>query len=69
MRASLAFERRLSNAVLRRCVPTGLAAVGGVPGVDLNPDTPSIFRLGALHVIGHDLFGYDLPAMIASDLL
>ena len=47
MRASLAFEGRLGDAILRRCVPTVFAAVRGVPGVDLNPDTPSIFRFGA----------------------
>ena len=28
-------------------MPAGLAAVRGVPGVDLNPDAPSIFRFGA----------------------
>ena len=47
MRASLAFEGRLGDAVLRCCMPTGLAVVGGVPGVGLNPDTPSLFRFGA----------------------
>src|ERR1700757_805709 len=38
---------RLRDAILRRCMPTVLAAVRGVPGVDLNPDTPSLFRFGA----------------------
>jgi hypothetical protein len=47
MQASLAFEGRLRDAILRCCMPTVLAAVGGVPGVDLNPDTPIIFRFGA----------------------
>ena len=47
MRASLTFERRLGDAILRRCVTTGFAAVGGVPGVDLNQRAPSIFRFGA----------------------
>jgi hypothetical protein len=47
MRASLAFELRLGDAVFGGCIPTFLAAVRGVPGVDLNPDTPSIFRFGA----------------------
>ena len=47
MTACGATECRLRDAVLRCCVPTGLAAVGGVPGVDLNPDTPSLFRFGA----------------------
>jgi hypothetical protein len=37
---------RLSDTVLLRCVPTGFAAVGGVPGVDLNPGA-SFFRFGA----------------------
>jgi hypothetical protein len=40
-------EIRLRDAVLRRCVSTVFAAVRGVPGVDLNPDTPSLFRFGA----------------------
>ena len=47
MRASLAFEVRLGDAILRCCVPTVLAAVGGVPGVDLDPGAPSLFRFGA----------------------
>ena len=47
MRAPLAFEGRLGDAILRCCVPTVLAAVGGMPGVDLNPDAPSLFRFGA----------------------
>src|SRR5277367_69783 len=47
MRASLAGEFRLCDAVLACCVPTGFAAVGGVPGVDLNPSPPSLFRFGA----------------------
>src|ERR1700722_18969537 len=47
MTASLAFESRLGDAVFGGCIPTFLAAVRGVPGVDLNPDTASIFRFGA----------------------
>jgi hypothetical protein len=38
---------RLSDAILLRCVPKGFAAVGGVPGVDLNPGASSFFRFGA----------------------
>ena len=47
MRASPADEVCLGDAVLAGCVSTVLAAVGGVPGVDLDPDTPSLFRFGA----------------------
>jgi hypothetical protein len=47
VRASPAGEFRLRDAVLARYVPTGFAAVGGVPGVDLNPSPPSLFRFGA----------------------
>ena len=47
VRPHAGIELRLGDAVLRCCVPTGFAAVGGVPGVDLNPDTPSLFRFGA----------------------
>jgi len=47
VRASLADEVRLGDAVLRCCVPAGFAAVGSVPGVDLNPGAPSLFRFGA----------------------
>src|SRR6478736_8875819 len=47
MRASLAFEGRLGDAIFGGCITAFLAAVRGVPGVDLNPDTPSIFRFGA----------------------
>jgi len=38
---------RLGDAVFGCCVSTFLAAVGGVPGVDLNPGAPSIFCFGA----------------------
>jgi len=47
MRASLACELRLGEAVFGGCISASFAAVRGVPGVDLNPDTPSIFRFGA----------------------
>src|SRR5437660_1238563 len=47
MRASLADERRLGDAIFGGGVSTFLAAVRGVSGVDLDPDTPSIFRFGA----------------------
>src|SRR5271156_4805405 len=47
MTASPAFERRLGDAVFGGGIPALFAAVRGVPGVDLNPDTPSIFRFGA----------------------
>src|ERR1700757_4748875 len=40
-------EIPLACAILPRCVPTVLAAVGGVAGVDLDPDAPSLFRFGA----------------------
>ena len=45
--AALAGEFRLRDAVRARCVPAALAPVGGVPGVDLNPSPPSLFRFGA----------------------
>ena len=45
--AALAGELRLRDAVRARHVPTGFAAVGGVPGVDLNPSPPSLFRFSA----------------------
>ena len=32
---------RLRDAILRCCVPAVFAAVGGVPGVDLNPVRPA----------------------------
>jgi hypothetical protein len=44
---ALAGEFRLRDTVLARYVPTGFATVGGVPGVDLNPSPPSLFRFGA----------------------
>src|ERR1700758_1706067 len=47
MTASLALERRLGDTVFGGCIPALFTAVRGVPGVDLNPDTPSIFRFGA----------------------
>src|SRR5258705_12311726 len=47
MRASLACEFRLGEAVFGGCVSAFFAAVRGAPGVDLNPATPSIFRFGA----------------------
>ena len=47
MRASLAGEFRLRDTVRARYVPTSFAAVGGVPGVDLNPSPPSLFRFSA----------------------
>jgi hypothetical protein len=45
--APLATKLRLADAVTSGCMPAGLAAIGGVPRVDLNPDAPSIFRFGA----------------------
>ncbi|MDT7793397.1 MAG: hypothetical protein QOD59_2833 [Mycobacterium sp.] len=45
--AALTTKLRLADAVASGGMPAGLAAVGGVPWVDLNPDTPSIFRFGA----------------------
>ena len=45
--AALAGEFRLCDAVLVRCVPAALTPVGGVPGIDLNPSPPSLFRFGA----------------------
>ena len=45
--AALAGEFRLRDAVRARCVPAALTPVGGVPGVDLNPSPPSLFRFGA----------------------
>ena len=47
MRMSLAFEFRLGDAILGGCIPTVLAAIRCVPGVDLNPGAPSIVRFGA----------------------
>src|ERR1700724_399632 len=47
MRASLAFECRLGDAVFGGCVPAFFAAIRRVAGVDLNPGAPSIFRFGA----------------------
>src|ERR1700677_44862 len=47
MIAALTDEFRLADAVLSGCIPTFLAAVGGVPGVDLDPGAPSVFRFGA----------------------
>jgi methylated-DNA-[protein]-cysteine S-methyltransferase len=45
--AALAGEVRLSDAILARCVSAALTLVGSVPWVDLDPDTPSVFRFGA----------------------
>src|SRR5262245_44242846 len=45
--AALALEYRLADAIPPGRMSTVLAAIGGVPGVDLNPDTPSFFRFGA----------------------
>ena len=45
--AALAYEFGLRDPVFGGCMPTGFAAVRGVPGVDLYPGTPSIFRFGA----------------------
>ena len=42
-----ATKYRLGDAVLRCCAPTVFTAVAGMPGVDLDPDTPSLFRFGA----------------------
>ena len=47
MSTAPADEFCLRDPVLTRCMPTVLAAVGGVPGVDLDPYTPSVFRFGA----------------------
>ena len=47
MRASLAAKFRLRDAVRARGIPTALTPVGGVPGVDLDPNPPSLFRFGA----------------------
>ena len=40
-------EFRLRDAVLPCCVSTVLAAIGGVPGINLNHYTPSVLRFGA----------------------
>lgn len=45
--AALADEFRLADAIFGCCVATALAPVGGVPGVDLDPGAPSVFRFGA----------------------
>jgi hypothetical protein len=47
MPAPLADEFCLADTVPACCVSTVLAAVGGVPGVDLDPYPPSVFRFGA----------------------
>src|SRR3974390_77506 len=47
MQASSALELRLGDAVFGGCIPAVFAAIRGVPGVDLNPYTPSLFRFGA----------------------
>jgi hypothetical protein len=49
--ASPAFEGRLSDPVFGGGVSTVLAAVGGVPGVDLNPDAPHML-FGTLCLLG-----------------
>ena len=45
--AALADEFRLGDAVLGRCVTAALTPIRGVPGVDLDPGAPSVFRFGA----------------------
>ena len=40
-------EFRLGDPVFLGCVPAGFAAIGGMPGVNLDPYTPSVFRFGA----------------------
>ncbi|MGK2902765.1 MAG: RES family NAD+ phosphorylase [Mycobacterium sp.] len=37
----------MADAIFGCCVATALAPVGGVPGVDLDPGAPSVFRFGA----------------------
>jgi hypothetical protein len=46
MTTVLATKLRLANAILRCRAPASFAAVGGVPGVDVNQGAPSIFRFG-----------------------
>ena len=45
--AAATSEYRLGEAVLYGCVPAVFAAVGGVPGVDLDHGASSVFRFGA----------------------
>ena len=45
--AALADEFRLGNAILACRVSAGLAAIGGVPGIDLDQCASSVFRFGA----------------------
>jgi hypothetical protein len=45
--ASLADKLRLGEPICSSRMPAGFAAVGGVPGVDFDPDAPSVFRFGA----------------------
>ena len=47
MTAALTGEFRLHDAIGGGYVTAVLAAVRGVAGIDLNPDTPSAFRFGA----------------------
>ena len=44
---ALADEFRLVNAILACRVSAGLAAIGGVPGIDLDQCASSVFRFGA----------------------
>jgi hypothetical protein len=45
--AALAGEFRLADAILGRCMTAALTPIRGVPGVDLDPGAPSVFRFGA----------------------
>ena len=45
--ASLADECRLGDAILACSVSTGLAAIRGVPGINLDQCASSVFRFGA----------------------
>jgi hypothetical protein len=47
MTAALADEFGLVDAILGCCVTAALTPGGGVPGVDLDPGAPSVFRFGA----------------------
>jgi hypothetical protein len=47
MQATLAFELCLGDAIFGGSISAFFAAVRGVPGVDLNPGAPSLFRFGA----------------------
>jgi hypothetical protein len=45
--AVLADESCLRDAVRFGCIPADFATIGGVLGVDYDPDAPSVFRFGA----------------------